>query len=105
MKWWDVLARAQGEHPAHHLKRREALASKKRFSVVLCGQDFVLYCIVRPHKTTMAKKSRLLAAIDEHQGRDYKLERQKKLAKKVTISKKSKSPKYAFYIKDITTIT
>jgi hypothetical protein len=43
LKWWDVLARAQGEHhPAHHLKRRrlgEALASKKWFTVVLCRQE------------------------------------------------------------------
>ena len=32
----------------------------------------------------MAKKGKLLAALDAHRGRDYKLERQKKLAKKAT---------------------
>ncbi|KAH0536638.1 hypothetical protein FGG08_006506 [Glutinoglossum americanum] len=36
----------------------------------------------------MAKKSRLLAALDAHQGRDYNLERQKKLAKKASKTKK-----------------
>ena len=38
----------------------------------------------------MAKKSRLLAALDTHQGRDYKAEHQKKLAKKAAKAKKSK---------------
>ncbi|KAH0551596.1 hypothetical protein GP486_007186 [Trichoglossum hirsutum] len=38
----------------------------------------------------MARKSKLLAALDMHRGRDYKLERQKKLAKKATRAKKSR---------------
>jgi hypothetical protein len=37
---------------------------------------------------SMARKSRLLAALDAQRGRDYKLERQKKLAKKAVGAKK-----------------
>lgn len=39
----------------------------------------------------MAKKSKLLAALDAHKGRDFKLEKQKKLQKQADKRKKSKS--------------
>lgn len=38
---------------------------------------------------TMAKKSKLLAALDAHKGRDYKLEKQKKLQKQAAKKKRS----------------
>ena len=41
----------------------------------------------------MAKKSALLAALDAHKGRDYKLERQKKLQKEAKKRNRSKAPK------------
>ena len=37
-------------------------------------------------------KSKLLSALDSHQGRDYKLEKQKKLQKQAAKKKKSKDP-------------
>ena len=37
----------------------------------------------------MAKKSKLLSALDAHQGRDHQLERQKKLQKKAAKKKRS----------------
>jgi hypothetical protein len=43
---------------------------------------------IKPYSIGMARKSRLLAALDAHRGRDYKLEHQKKLAKKATGAKK-----------------
>ena len=39
----------------------------------------------------MAKKRKLLAALDAHKGRDYKLEKQKKLHKQAERRKKSKN--------------
>ena len=39
----------------------------------------------------MAKKSKLLAALDAHKGRDYKLEKQKKLQKQAAKKKVSNS--------------
>lgn len=39
----------------------------------------------------MAKKSKLLAALDAHKGRDYKLEKQKKLQKQAERRKKAKT--------------
>lgn len=39
----------------------------------------------------MAKKSKLLAALDAHKGRDFKLEKQKKQQKSAEKKKKSKS--------------
>ena len=39
----------------------------------------------------MAKKSKLLAALDAHKGRDYKLEKQKKLQKQAERRKKTKT--------------
>lgn len=41
----------------------------------------------------MAKKSKLLAALDAHKGRDYKLEKQKKLQKQAEKGKMSKVSK------------
>ena len=38
----------------------------------------------------MVKKSKLLAALDAHKGRDYKLEKQKELQKRAEKRKKSK---------------
>ena len=43
----------------------------------------------------MAKKSKLLAALDAHKGRDYKLEKQKKLQKQAERRKTSKVSKDA----------
>ena len=40
----------------------------------------------------MAKKSKLLAALDAHQGRDYKLEKQKKLQKQAAKKIRTKAP-------------
>ena len=40
----------------------------------------------------MAKKSKLLAALDAHQGRDYKLEKQKKLQKQAARKIRTKAP-------------
>lgn len=40
----------------------------------------------------MAKKSKLLAALDAHKGKDYKLEKQKILQKKAEKRKKTKQP-------------
>ncbi len=40
----------------------------------------------------MAKKSKLLAALDAHKGRDYKLEKQKKFQKQADKRKKSRPP-------------
>ena len=40
----------------------------------------------------MAKKSKLLAALDAHQGRDYKLEKQKKLQKQAAKKLRTKAP-------------
>ena len=37
-------------------------------------------------------KSKLIAALDAHRGRDYKLEKQKKLQKQAAKRKKSKAP-------------
>ena len=37
----------------------------------------------------MAKRSKLLAALDAHRGKDYKLEKQKKLQKQAASKKKS----------------
>lgn len=39
---------------------------------------------------TMAKKSKLLAALDAHKGRDYKLEKQKKLQRQAVKRKKAR---------------
>jgi rRNA-processing protein EBP2 len=39
----------------------------------------------------MGQKSKLLAALDAHKGRDYKLEHQKKLAKKARKRKSQKA--------------
>ena len=39
----------------------------------------------------MAKKSKLLAALDAHKGRNYELERQKSLQKKAEKRKKAKA--------------
>ena len=39
----------------------------------------------------MAKKSKLLAALDAHKGRDYSLEKQKKLQKQAAKRKKARS--------------
>lgn len=39
----------------------------------------------------MAKKSKLLAALDAHKGRDYSLEKQKKLQKQAVKRKKARS--------------
>lgn len=41
----------------------------------------------------MAKKSKLLAALDAHQGRDYKLEKQKKLQKQAAKKIRTKAPR------------
>ena len=43
----------------------------------------------------MAKKSKLLAALDAYKGRDYKLEKQKQLQKQAERRKKSKVSKDA----------
>lgn len=40
----------------------------------------------------MVKKSKLLAALDAHKGKDYKLEKQKILQKKAEKRKKTKQP-------------
>ena len=40
----------------------------------------------------MAKKSKLLGALDAHQGRDYKLEKQKKLQKQAAKKIRTKAP-------------
>lgn len=41
----------------------------------------------------MAKKGKLLAALDAHKGRDYKLEKQKKQQKQAAKKKRTKAPK------------
>lgn len=43
------------------------------------------------HNPTMAK-SKLLTALDAHRGRNYKVEKQKKLQKQAAKKKKSKAP-------------
>lgn len=40
----------------------------------------------------MAKKGKLLAALDAHKSRDYKLEKQKKLQKQAAKKKRTKAP-------------
>lgn len=40
----------------------------------------------------MVKKSKLLAALDAHKGKDYKLEKQKMLQRKAEKRKKTKHP-------------
>ena len=41
---------------------------------------------------SMAKKGKLLAALDAHKGRDYKLEKQKKQQKQAAKQKRTKTP-------------
>jgi len=48
----------------------------------------------------MAKKSKLLAALDTHKGRDYKLEKQKKLQKQAGRRKKSRPQPQQSNVKD-----
>ncbi|KAL8695781.1 MAG: hypothetical protein Q9224_003167, partial [Gallowayella concinna] len=45
----------------------------------------------------MAKKSRLLSALDAHKNLDHSLERQKKLQKQAAKRKRSKEPDRFFY--------
>ena len=44
------------------------------------------------HIAAMAKKGKLLAALDAHKGRDYRLEKQKKQQKQAAKKKRTKAP-------------
>ncbi len=48
----------------------------------------------------MAKKSKLLAALDAHKGRDHKLEKQKKLQKQAARKKRSNSQFHSSDVED-----
>ena len=49
---------------------------------------------------TMAKKSKLLAALDAHKGKDYKLQKQKKLRKQADRRKRSRPQPESSYVDD-----
>ena len=55
---------------------------------LVCG-TFTQHNTTQHNLTTMAKKGKLLVALDAHKGRDYKLEKQKKLQKQAARKKKS----------------
>ncbi len=48
----------------------------------------------------MAKKGKLLAALDAHKGRDYRLEKQKKQQKQAVKKKRTKAPRSQFEEKE-----
>lgn len=49
-------------------------------------------CILNFEDNLTMAKSKLLTALDAHRGRNYKVEKQKKLQKQATKKKKSKAP-------------
>lgn len=58
----------------------------------LCDQKILQIPEIHAH-LAMAKKGKLLTALDAHKGRDYKLEKQKKQQKQAAKKKRTKAPR------------